>query len=393
MRKRLLVAGVALVVAAAGLELAAVSQRGRKPAAAPHAAPARPVAASFDVTVDPRVEVIGLIFHLAGNPEYNMGQVPSYERDVAEHFGRFQDHPAAKLAAELRNTRGVSFDAPMSLAVHLKEGYSLEPRAPLDPLPPGFDERWRPEDVKQFLEAARAFVKDTGFREFMEAHRPLYQTATSRLEETLKAKAHLEWFDRFFGPRPGRRFHVVVAMLHGGGNYGPHFRQGKEEDVYAIQGVWQLDEKGEPLFDEGTVETMVHEFGHSYVNPIVDAHLGEFEKAGKKLFAQSQDIMAQQAYGQWQTVVRESVLRACQTRYALAYRGEEAAKQAVASEAQRGFTWVGPLSQTLGEYERNRKQYRSFEDFVPPLAACLDGCAAKTKQQGSGAEQDQGTDR
>src|SRR5262249_1702982 len=45
-----------------------------------------------DVTVDPRVELLSIIFHLAGNPEYNQAQVRSYADDVTTHFGPFKDH-------------------------------------------------------------------------------------------------------------------------------------------------------------------------------------------------------------------------------------------------------------------------------------------------------------
>jgi hypothetical protein len=34
------------------------------------------------VRVDPRVELVSVIFQLAGNPEYHQGRVPEYTRDV-----------------------------------------------------------------------------------------------------------------------------------------------------------------------------------------------------------------------------------------------------------------------------------------------------------------------
>ncbi|MHC5003051.1 MAG: hypothetical protein ACYTJ0_07995, partial [Planctomycetota bacterium] len=42
--------------------------------------------ATLRVMVDPRVELMSLIFRLAGSPEYTQGRVPSYAVDADLHF-------------------------------------------------------------------------------------------------------------------------------------------------------------------------------------------------------------------------------------------------------------------------------------------------------------------
>ena len=85
---------------------------------------------SLQVKVDPRIELLSLIFRLAGNPEYSQARVQAYAQDVDKHFGGFQDHAVVNLARELRRNDGVSYDAVMSLAVHLKDAESLELAGP-----------------------------------------------------------------------------------------------------------------------------------------------------------------------------------------------------------------------------------------------------------------------
>ena len=68
--------------------------------------------------MDPRVELLSLIFRLAGNSEYNQARVKSYAEDVERQFGTFRGHPVVALATRLRNTQGVSYDACMGMAVH-----------------------------------------------------------------------------------------------------------------------------------------------------------------------------------------------------------------------------------------------------------------------------------
>ena len=49
--------------------------------------------------VDTRVELMSIIFRLAGNPEYNMPNSNSrYADEVEQHFGRLRNHPAVKYA-------------------------------------------------------------------------------------------------------------------------------------------------------------------------------------------------------------------------------------------------------------------------------------------------------
>ena len=101
------------------------------------------------VVVDPRVELLSLIFRLAGNREYNMARVESYAEDAEKQFGKFRGQGVVKLAQELRGAHGVSYDAVMSMAVHLTDAEHLKLRLPLQPWPEGLDKRWPASEVIQ----------------------------------------------------------------------------------------------------------------------------------------------------------------------------------------------------------------------------------------------------
>jgi hypothetical protein len=320
------------------------------------------------VSVDPRVELMSIIFRLAGNPEYAQGRVESYTRDVEEHFGPYKNHPVVKLAAQLRETRGVSFDAPMSMAVHLSDGFELKERIPFDPQPENLDGRWRLEEAREFLEKARQFVKETKFEEFFTAHQPLYDQATGRMEEMLRQEAQLGWFEEFFGARPGATFNVVLGMLNGGSCYGPRIKVGNMEELYCMLGVWKCDSAGTPSFDASMLSTIVHEFCHSYANPVVDAHLDDLEAVGQKLYAAVSGAMRRQAYGSWETMMRESLVRACVVRYLAAVEGKGAAKRQINQEVGRQFLWMEGLSDTLAEYEAKRGEFPTLAVFFPRIA-------------------------
>jgi hypothetical protein len=332
-----------------------------------------------DVRVDPRVELMSLIFRLAGNPEYTQNRLPAYIQDIEKYFGEHKNHDVVQLARQLRETRGVSFDAVMSLAIHIEDVDGIEERVPLNPAPKSWDIRWTAEDTRKFQELARRFVKETDFATFIQEHDPLYRTAESRMEKVLEDFGVVDWFDSFFGAKQDASFTVLLGMMNGGACYGPRvvFPDGREE-LYCVLGVWLKDRRGLPRFDKSVLPTVVHEFCHSYINPLVNLHAGDLEKAGQRIFSSVADAMRRQAYPEWRTMMYESLVRACVVRYRLASEGEEAAERQIVIENTARFFWVRGLYSLLGEYEAHRSQYPNLDSFFPKIVNFFNSYAAST---------------
>jgi hypothetical protein len=327
------------------------------------------------VGVDPRIELLSLVFRLAGNPEYNQPNSRSpYAERVEEHFGAFRDHEVVGAAQQLRAKRGVSYDAVMSLAVHLEDTVTLEERIPFDLPPARLDRRWRAGEARDFLEKLRHFVSESEFNQFIATEREFYAEVGRRMNREVAGRKYVAWFDAFFGARPEARFRAVPGLLNGGACYGSgiRFPDGREEIIPVI-GVWSWDEEGGVVFDEGFEPTFVHELCHSYTNPLVDRHAGELEEVGKRLFAPCREIMARQAYGTWKTVMYESLVRASVVRYLRDRRGEGAARRRVAEDVGRGFAWTGELAALLGRYEQARDRYPDLEAFMPRIVGFFEG--------------------
>jgi uncharacterized protein DUF4932/Big-like domain-containing protein len=320
------------------------------------------------IAVDPRVELVSLVFRLAGNREYSRCLVPSYAADVEKQFKPFSEHPTVKLARQLRQNRGVGYDACMGLAV-LLTGTS-EPRLalPLDPWPDFLDQRWDAPSASNFVAAAGQFVKDTGFNAFIKEHELLYRTSESRMRSLMDKEAHLDWFNRFFGERPKAEFTLILGMLNGGSCYGPRCRdQAGREELFCVLGVWASDERGLPVFGKDVLSTVVHEFCHSYANPIIDRHTSELRGAGEQLYEPVAGRMRSQAYGNAATMLRESLVRASVVRYLNRYEGTKSVEREISEQQTRGFGWMKELSGLLGQYESERDHYSTLESFSPRL--------------------------
>ncbi len=188
---------------------------------------------------------MSILFRLAGGNEYTQGRVPKYIDAIDRYFAPYRDHPAVQLARELRTNDGVSFDAPMNMAVHIKDAESLAERVPFDRPGLRLDSRWHGVKARAFLEAARRFVVDTRFAEFLKSQKPLYDLTNSRLQSFVEMRTDLPWFSRFFGTVSPVRFIIVPGLVNGGPSYGASFVGGDGvEEMYAIPGVTQVDADG-----------------------------------------------------------------------------------------------------------------------------------------------------
>src|SRR5689334_9388624 len=82
------------------------------------------------VAWDARVELVSVMFHLAGAPEYSTNKVPRYSAAVASYFANAKEHPAIAATREMREKHRIAFFHPMNFAVHLTEPPALTERAP-----------------------------------------------------------------------------------------------------------------------------------------------------------------------------------------------------------------------------------------------------------------------
>ncbi|MBI3037501.1 DUF4932 domain-containing protein [bacterium] len=318
----------------------------------------------FQVSVDPRVELVSIAFYLAGNPEYRKGRINSYLVEIESNFGSNR-HPLVLEAIRLRQKRGISYDAPMSLAIHVSNDGNFQERIPFSPIPEGLDKRWTSDESRKFCLLAREFSKQTNFQVFFDGHKLFYEQAVKRLRNLLDTNAHGEWFDRFFGFTPKGKFNIILAPVNGPHSYGPRFISGDTQEFYCILGIWGSDPGGNPYFEKDTIPWIMHEFSHSYLNPLVSKFETKLASAGSILFEAAKPKMLKMAYVDWKTMIEESLVRAVVIQYVSAYDGVSSAEKLVQTEIQNGFPCMRELVDLLGEFERTREAHASLETFFP----------------------------
>lgn len=329
--------------------------------------------AQVKVEVSETVELMGILSRTAGFREYCMDMAGQYTKDTEAWFAPYKAHPIIAYYQGLHDNHSISYDAVMSMAIHLDinmgEVKFLGEKSDLE-------KRWQDVDTDDFVARLNQFYKDTRFHEFFEQHHTFYEEAMRTYEANVMQYFHQEWYARFYGAEPTERFRVVIGFTNGGGNYGPS-RQlpGLPKEVFAIAGYY-VDSQTGKAYEKGQdyASTLIHEFNHSFVNPLLndDSNIALLKNIGQNLLKLSPIGMQRQNYAQWSIVVNESVVRAAVIIYMLdnGFSAEQIQHE-MFDNVCRDFRWMPELVTALRTYAAHREQYKSLNDFYPEIARCL----------------------
>jgi len=327
------------------------------------------------VAVDERVELISIVFRMAGFNEYSQGRLSDYNQEVDRHFGPFKDHALIKLAQKLRSEKGIGYDACMSYAVHLDALEAWSQSKVFASRPEYLVKSWSREEAELFFKELQAFVDVTDYRAFFASQKQRYLQAEARFKALLPL-AKLEWFDGFFGEQPSSSFKLILGLLNGGANYATQRAVNSHKtDLFCILGAWLKDEQGAPLFDTTVLPTVAHEFSHSYVNHVTVAFQSQLEPGAQALFSQVKEKMERQAYSNWTTMINESLVRASVVRYLADTQSETAAREEIEEQIRSGFLWMEELSQLLKQFETSRKPHQGLKEFMPQVVTFFENYA------------------
>jgi hypothetical protein len=318
------------------------------------------------------VELMAILSRTAGFREYCMDIGGQYTKDTETWFASFKQHPSVLHFKGLRSKFNIGYDAVMTMAINLEtNGQEVVMKGEKNNL----GNRWQNVDVDSFLVLLNQFYIDTRFHDFYTQHRTFYESVLRIYEQNVMQYFHQDWYSRFYGLEPTEQFRVVIGFTNGGGNYGPS-RQlpGQPKEVFAICG-YSLDENTGKAFEQGMdyATTLIHEFNHSFVNPLYDSNEDQLGPIGEKLLKRHYRGMSNQAYKNAATVINESVVRAA----VIIYMQEngftaEQLKFEMYEQISRDFLWMPELVSAMRHYSKYRNQYKTLGDYYPEIIKCLE---------------------
>lgn len=324
--------------------------------------------ARLAVAVDDRVELMSILFRLAGLPRYTEATTP-YARAVDKHFAAVRDHRAVTFTAQFGANFQFGYEMAPRLGVYLDE--KLQPRAPLTPLP--FElTRWKSANLEIYLAAVRDFAKEGHLDDFLAGQRKYFQQVEASDRALFDEVPIVEWYDAAFGRRAKARYHLVPGLLTGPMDYSARAQLASEgEDLYVVAHLDAPDAAGVPKPRQGALPFVAHELCHAYTNAIVDAAMDRLEPVAARTLDAAAGKMNAQAYTTHAIVLEESVVRATVVLWVRDRKGKGGDAE-IGEQEQLGFVWTRALADALDAVRNAHDGALPAEDVIRATIAVFE---------------------
>ena len=320
--------------------------------------------------VSEMVELMGLIFRLAGAKEYSNCYVASVADSADDYFASMKSSTAVTLAKQYR-TKGVSYDAVTGYANLLifddngnivfdpdyKEGSNTS-----------FD-RWTNTQKEDMLAAVNSLYKESKFHTWFESIKPEQEAAVAAFKK--ECNMDYAWLDSFYGKIDNISSRIILSFMAGGGNYGNSFT--RKNGTFLLTPVFgSLSQTNGSITFKGSVELLAHEFSHPYCNPIINANWTDISAKAAEVYNKVSDLMKSQAYNNSKTMMYETLVRSCAIRYMIDHGYNNSRNTLISNQENRGFLMVGTIVDTLDKYDHQESdKYATLSDFMPEIIKAI----------------------
>lgn len=330
----------------------------------------------IEVAINKNVETLFILYPLV---DLGLPPVENSLWDAAiQHFQKYKGHEAVKKLAALIGRTGI--DGPVGLILHYSELPMISIRYQLDDnILKSFSETGDAQqgqsEIHEFIVAFKDFYIQADVDAFLAKHQAYYQRAIEDVKKNLPPDHFIPTLERYYGQQNRAYFLNPSPVLFPGFGFGKRIDTDEGLVVFNTFGPFRSDPANPSQlpyhFDRADRirDLSVHEFGHSFVNPITElpenrALIEQYAHLFEPLKAQ----MARQGYGNWWICVTEHLVRLGEIRIALALQDPQTAdKLRHTFTGQRNFVYLPQLESKIIEYEAKRDAYSSFGDFFPRL--------------------------
>ena len=308
--------------------------------------------------IDPRIELLYSVGCVGGYPYMNKWDF-RYKDEVNSYFLDCHNHNVIKLWQKM-GPKGFALDGPIFHVI--RNVQNLNSQKDINSI--------AENDYQKFSLYLKDFARDTNFAEFYNLHSDFYELVLSTIKYNISDYNIIPLMEKYFGQK--QNSYTVIINLMGSGNFAPRVQNPSGLDIYCVMEP-QVCCGDIPTFSDCVMldHIIIHEFAHSFINPLVDTYTEQVNEYGH-LLEPIQASMSNQGYNNWNVVVKEHIVRAVNIRLAALKYGEAFADlQFRKLELGMRYIYVDILCEKLKEYESNRGKYSSFQEFFPELIKCF----------------------
>ncbi|PZR28477.1 MAG: hypothetical protein DI535_06240 [Citrobacter freundii] len=218
-------------------------------------------------------------------------------------------------------------------------------------------------EATAFLSALNRFYKTISFDKYFSTSGKYYQQAMKEIRSALPASGSIAMMEQFYG----KRFNTYTLMpsltIPSGMAFGVNIKSGNGISIYNLFGpfaVPDLDTNIALGFDkpQHILELSIHEFGHSFANPVVGRLPDSLISSKRSLFNPIAGAMDDQGYPDWNSCVTEHFVRAGEVIIARKMGRTKASDELLRNYIEtRKFIYLPKIIQVLEEAVSAGKTY------------------------------------
>lgn len=337
-------------------------------------------ATAMPITFNEGVDMMAMIWRLAGDRTYNRSMITDYNKQADAYFAAYKEHPAVVKAREYAHS-GLGYDAVASYGLHL----SISPEGNIR-----FNERmagsgdrsfsrWSVQQQEDMLALVEDFYNKTDFHRWYMSTVPVQNEAIQAFMKVAE-QLDMSWLNQFFGPKTaGTQFQIVLSILCGVNNYGCSMPlAGGGELLSPVISCCMEDTDGHLYYNpEVVLPVVVHEFCHAYCNPLDARYWKRMRKNATIIFELQKEKLIPMAYTTPEIMLDETFVRSCVIRYQLAHNTALSKNKLLAEPVNMGFVLSSYITETLEQYEQQRNKYATMKDFMPVYVKTVNAYPAK----------------
>ncbi len=320
---------------------------------------------NITIEVDERMEFITTLQYLSGYFLVSQKEL-DYKKDIDRYFSKHKEHKAVDL---LRKIQGqfFSFNRVPMILYH----YSFPDFEQIHPFTEEekqqIDFKKHKSLIEEFFKAAKDFYIESKFHIFYKKHQSLYDELIKSVKNEIDNYEVINVMEDHYGMSQKTYNLVLTPLLHDGG-FATRIVEADGANLYAIIGPSEATD-GRPSYNSEKLlqDYVIHEFSHTFCNPIIDANFEALEKTDC-LFEPIKESMKKQAYTRWKSCLYEHLVRANEVILTKKIKGIKASNLIYEDFVQhRNFVYLQELVPILEMYDDNRSKFKNLNSIMPDV--------------------------
>ena len=228
--------------------------------------------------------------------------------------------------------------------------------------------------INEFIDSLNDFYLEADLPQYFLENKKYFESVNNEVRKNLPNKNFIVTMEQYYGKQNDTYTLIPTPTLWHTAGLGLRIKGEIGFQVYNIFGPLIVT-KDSLEFGYGynnsdrIYELTVHEFGHSFINPITELPANrEIIEKYKYLYQRIAEEMRKQAYTNWWACVTEHIVRLGEIRIAKAF-GDSSTADKIRNDYTNNlnFIYLPFLEKKIESYETNRNKYKTIDEYIPIL--------------------------